>query len=334
MGISTYKPEWQTATPMEFKSDNPLIPGPVELEVYTVVVDDTDDSGKKIGEHQETIITYASLKKWYAKNLMNNGGHVSFEISPGIKNGVIVKCTLTKGDTHIEEIGEASLDNCFTDISRNYPATTAGNRAFCRVMFWYLNLNLDEMSDGIVRTEADLLDRPTTCEESKPSAPVTPRASDSPTWFNTPAKVPLPPPAEKAPTGERAPAATVTNAATLPEPQPVAEKASAKSNPDEEFKEDRLAAARTQYTDQEYDNLLKSEFHGLSNCPFNGRPVSEMIDLVRSKDPEACRAIQAFVKYRPFQSDRLPAWKCLISYLNKNGLIQLYPTGKFFVGVK
>ena len=346
MGFSTYKPEWQVTTPVEFKSDNPLITDKVCLETYHITVPDFDAKGKQIGEHDELCVTHSSLLHWYEKNLMPKGCTMQCEPYPGVKNGIIVKCSLKMGNIHVEALGEASGDNCSTEISFKHPTNTAENRAFDRALIRYLALNLDEFN-GIdqIYSSSDEIGQPKR-ESSEPatapspSAPTPRPAADSstPTWFN--ATAPVPAPVSSAPavsTAEKIGEMTVHTAvptAPAAEAAPAENPKPAKQDPVDEYREERLAASKLEFTAQEYEGMLNSPFYGLSNCEFNGKLFRDMIDLLKAKNVAAGKALQMFVKFRPFQTEKIPNWKCLISYLNKEQLIRFYPTGNFFVGVK
>lgn len=353
MGFSTYKPEWQETTPMEFKSNNPLIPGKVLLDTYHITVKDFDENGQECGEHDELCVTHASLLRWWQDNLMPLGCSLEFEPYERKTSGSVVKCTLTMGNLHVEALGEASCDNCSTDISKKHLTNTAENRAFDRAFIRFLALNLDEF-DGVrqVFSSSEEIGIPKRAD-SAPAAraavmpTVTPAVapagkpadrSSMPSWLREETTGPAPVnDAPKAPAAEKVESASPAEfpASLAGKTAPASEEAKpAKRDALDEFREERIAASKTAYTDQEYAGMMASEFYGLSNCEFNGKTFGEMLELLRSKNVAACKALQMYVKFRPFQSERLPMWKCLISYLSKEGLIRFYPTGNFFVGIK
>ena len=431
MGYSTYKPEWQVTTPVRIPSFNPLIREDVELDSYTVIVADYDQQNQKTGEHEELCVTHASLLRWYQKNLMPYGGSIQYEVFPGTKSGVVVKCTLEKiitkeeadmlrnlgrpafpnNTVHIESLGEASCDNCSTQIAKKHLANTAENRSFDRALIRYLSLNLETLGTTNLYSSSEELGVPVQKENSEPvpaPVPLEPKAEQAsagkpafmpppvpdgkpsagsvfnpepiavdkpkerPAFMPTPiqdasASLPEVPSSEAKsdatkssnekmsqkpkwyqPQSVNAPKADriASGASTKSQLRPMSGKAAPfqgtnrklsaeeKKAEDEDmvlrYKDDREEAARLTYSPEDYKNLMDCEFTFMGS-EFNGVPIRDMVNGIVRGNGDMIHAVHSYVLSKPRQTDQIPVWKCLISYLTKNNMIAFYRTGKFFV---
>lgn len=356
--INPSKPGWQVTTPMGFKSLNPLVREEVLLDAYTVIVPEFDNDRNQIEEHVELCVTHNSLLKWYTTRLMTNGGSVSYEVCSGPRNGIVVKCAIEKivspeektilakdgyvipnDIVHVESLGEASCDNCTNEISLKHQATTAENRSFDRAIIRYLSLDLSEFETDSIYSSSEEIGKPVNPDDENTNEPVaaaTEKAASTPSWLNKSSAPKEGPPAEHA--EEKRAAQPAPSAPPKKESPEKAEKpASSTAKEDEialKFKDEREKAANTKFSDKEYEAMLDTAFVGPVASEFDGKTYREIVRLVREKYEKAGKTLQVYVRYRPMQSDKLPLWKCLISYLSKENLIRLYPSGKCFIGNK
>ena len=355
--INPGKPDWQVTTPVSFKSLNPLVRESVLLDTYTVVVPEFDSDRNQCGEHTEMCVTHNSLLKWYTTYLMINGGSVSYEVCSGPRNGIVVKCAIEKlvspeekailakdgyaipnDVVHVESLGEASCDNCTNDISLKHQATTAENRSFDRAIIRYLSLDLSEFGKDTIYSSSEEIGKPVNPEEkeNESETPAAEKVDSTPSWLNKSSEPKVEQPAERAPepTAEQpAPSNPPKKEKTEKSEKP----ASSPTKDDEialKYKDEREKASHTKFADNEYESMLDTAFVGPVASEFDGKTFREIIKLVREKYDKAGKTLQVYVRCRPMQSDKLPLWKCLISYLSKENLIRLYPSGKCFIGIK
>ena len=141
--IVAYFPEWYSAVPTLFKSSNPLISS-VTLDMYTLVTEAEDDSKTKI-----PVVTHQSLLNWYRNNMLRFGIRKTIEVLSCTNDLKIVRCALDSPILgHTEALGEASLSNLSTRISRDHPASMAENRSFDRAIMDYLALDTQVYSSS------------------------------------------------------------------------------------------------------------------------------------------------------------------------------------------
>ena len=348
---------WKDATVVEFVSQNPLFSGmKFPLEVYKVIVEDTDSEGNKIGEHEEFCVTHSSLLTNYNVQLLPIGVIKNFSnVTPATYDGVIFKCTIEMNvsqvqirelvqrglmppmenyKVHTESTGGATTGNCSSVIAKMHLAETAENRSFDRALIQFLALDMSEYGNRTLYGSSELDGKRVRIDEQNPANaapkapenrpapapapivkpdPVTPDKEELPSWCNSPKRT------SAAPAPAAAPAAA-------PAPD---DNASEKPVKVDEFADERAAAAKVTYTEEEYQQMLDHTLGGMVNN-MSGKPIREVLALI-NKDNSAFRALQNYIIYKPYQSDLIPIWKCLVSYLVREKYLVIYPSKKFYL---
>lgn len=364
MALNLYKPEWQSATPTTFKSRNPLIKEDVILDVYDVEVEEKDALGNVCGTHTESCVTHQSLLNFYQQHLLPIGMSVKFDVpqigTPGL---IVVKCVLEKNGVtkeqwkllnsqgidvnddivyHVEAIGEASVDNCKTEISLTHLTNTAENRAFDRALVRFLALDLDRP----IYSSSDELGRPVQGKE--PAESVEGQDQD---WFSSGKssaqsmtvevnRKPDPQPVPESTPAKPAVQATVTAPVQVqPEVKPAStyvKPAPAVVREPTPTEKEIAQCARQTYSDEEYAWMLAQQYQ-FSKSEYNGKTFAEMIGIIKEGKAEAkevCVAFYSLLRFKPKHADQVSAWQRFISYMAKEKLLIVYPSGKVFVGKK
>lgn len=347
---------FKDATVVDFISLNPLFSGmKFPLEVYKVLVEDLDECGNKLGEHEETCVTHASLLQNYNIQLLPIGVTKNFSnITPVSYNGVIFKCTLEmtvsllqsreliqKGimapmenyKVHIESTGGATLENCNSLIAKNHLAETAENRSFDRAMIQFLALDMSEYGNRTLYGSSELEGKRVTVPMPAPPKVSECRPMPTPVVKANPAEKPdtnsLPSWCNAAPKETPTAPAPVAQAVQNEAPVTPANTSDTGKKPDE-FADERIAASKVRYTDEEYRIMLNHPLGGMANA-MSGKPIGEVFDLMtRSKDKAALNAIKYYITFKPYQTDQIPIWKTLISYLTKENYLQIFTKSKKF----
>lgn len=349
---------WKDATVVEFISQSPLFSGmKFPLEVYKVIVEDTDNEGNKIGEHEEFCVTHSSLLTNYNVQLLPIGVTKNFSnVTPATYAGVIFKCTIEMNVSQVqirdlvqrglmppmenykvrtESTGGATTGNCSSVIAKMHLAETAENRSFDRALIQFLALDMSEYGNRTLYGSSELDGKRVRIDDKKPDSavPKAPETRPAP----APAPIVKPDPVEKPDEGDLPswcnPTAKQASAAPAPAPAPATAPAAVKSLEEnktvDEYAEERAAAAKVSYTDDEYQQMLDHTLGGMVNA-MSGKPIREVLSLI-NKDESAFRALRNYIVYKPYQSDLIPIWKCLVSYLVKEKLLVIYQSKKFYL---
>lgn len=134
--VVAYLPEWYSAVPTTFTSNNPLI-GSVILDMYTIRTETETGSKTTV-----PVVTHQSLLNWYRANMIRFGIRKTIEVASCTADLKVVRCILDSSILgHTESLGEASPSNLVTRVSMEHPNSMAENRAFDRAVMDFLALD-------------------------------------------------------------------------------------------------------------------------------------------------------------------------------------------------
>lgn len=127
---------------------------------------------------EDGFIKHDSLVDYIVNGLADR--HIRYDLSPKSADAGVshpyFQCVMQDAERRITTSGEASTDTLTTDLHKQYPATTAANRAFDSAAILYLGLPGKYISAG----------NESTVSENVPSAPVAAMVSEP---ANAPAPV-------------------------------------------------------------------------------------------------------------------------------------------------